>query len=256
MIRGPYSHEPARLEVCLLGMQGLGEPGVHQHADHLFRHAARGGLVGSSCGTRKWSSGSRCRPVFDFQLAGIGPAQDAGSSRISADREPLKFTGCGAIESPIAEPIQGAYRSPCRARCRADTDDVDRHALPDHLLERRQRYRRRAPHSRKWNASSRSIPGWKTTASFPTSSCPPTPTWKWTTSSPTSGRAAQFADVMLCEKAVEPDRGVQERLRDRLEIAKKLGLEEAGLRGPHHRGHSKEGLRIHGPGEIHDLGRV
>jgi molybdopterin guanine dinucleotide-containing S/N-oxide reductase-like protein len=30
-IRGAYSHEPARLEVCLLGMQGLGKPGVHQY---------------------------------------------------------------------------------------------------------------------------------------------------------------------------------------------------------------------------------
>ncbi len=30
MIRGPYSHEPARLESILLGMQGLGGPGVHQ----------------------------------------------------------------------------------------------------------------------------------------------------------------------------------------------------------------------------------
>jgi molybdopterin guanine dinucleotide-containing S/N-oxide reductase-like protein len=30
MVRGPYSHEPARLEVVLLGMQGLGGPGVHQ----------------------------------------------------------------------------------------------------------------------------------------------------------------------------------------------------------------------------------
>jgi len=29
-IRGPYSHEPARLEVVLLAMQGLGKPGVHQ----------------------------------------------------------------------------------------------------------------------------------------------------------------------------------------------------------------------------------
>ncbi len=29
-IRGPYSHEPARLEVVLLGMHGLGKPGVHQ----------------------------------------------------------------------------------------------------------------------------------------------------------------------------------------------------------------------------------
>ena len=29
-IRGPYSSEPARLEAMLLGMQGLGKPGVHQ----------------------------------------------------------------------------------------------------------------------------------------------------------------------------------------------------------------------------------
>ncbi len=29
-IRGPYSTEPARLEVILLGMQGLGKPGCHQ----------------------------------------------------------------------------------------------------------------------------------------------------------------------------------------------------------------------------------
>ncbi|GAB6146082.1 molybdopterin-dependent oxidoreductase [Desulfocicer niacini] len=30
-IRGAFSHEPARLECILLGMQGLGGPGVHQH---------------------------------------------------------------------------------------------------------------------------------------------------------------------------------------------------------------------------------
>jgi molybdopterin guanine dinucleotide-containing S/N-oxide reductase-like protein len=30
MIRGPYAHEPARMEAILLGMQGLGKPGVHQ----------------------------------------------------------------------------------------------------------------------------------------------------------------------------------------------------------------------------------
>jgi len=31
-VRGPYSSEPARLEVILLGMQGLGKPGVHQQS--------------------------------------------------------------------------------------------------------------------------------------------------------------------------------------------------------------------------------
>ncbi|MFZ7126420.1 MAG: molybdopterin-dependent oxidoreductase, partial [Desulfobacterales bacterium] len=30
-IRGPFAHEAARLECILLGMQGLGGPGVHQH---------------------------------------------------------------------------------------------------------------------------------------------------------------------------------------------------------------------------------
>jgi trimethylamine-N-oxide reductase (cytochrome c) len=41
-IRGPYATEPARLEAILLGMRGLGKPGVHQakmlewhiHTDH------------------------------------------------------------------------------------------------------------------------------------------------------------------------------------------------------------------------------
>lgn len=32
MIRGPYSSEPARLEVVMLTMQGLGKPGVHQQS--------------------------------------------------------------------------------------------------------------------------------------------------------------------------------------------------------------------------------
>ena len=31
LIRGPWAHEPARLECIMLGMQGLGGPGVHQH---------------------------------------------------------------------------------------------------------------------------------------------------------------------------------------------------------------------------------
>ncbi len=30
MVRSPFSHEPARLEVCLLGMQAVGKPGCHQ----------------------------------------------------------------------------------------------------------------------------------------------------------------------------------------------------------------------------------
>jgi anaerobic selenocysteine-containing dehydrogenase len=40
-IRGPYSHEPARLESILLGMQGLGKPGVHQIASSWFARVPR-----------------------------------------------------------------------------------------------------------------------------------------------------------------------------------------------------------------------
>ena len=41
-IRGSYSHEPARLEVCLLGMQGLGKPGAHQF--HMIEGTFLAGL--------------------------------------------------------------------------------------------------------------------------------------------------------------------------------------------------------------------
>ncbi len=39
MIRGPFSHEPGRLECVLLGMQGLGGPGRSSVPDNLLRYA-------------------------------------------------------------------------------------------------------------------------------------------------------------------------------------------------------------------------
>jgi trimethylamine-N-oxide reductase (cytochrome c) len=42
-IRGPYSHEPARLEIVLLGMQGLGKPGIHQYS-RICGHVTGGQL--------------------------------------------------------------------------------------------------------------------------------------------------------------------------------------------------------------------
>ncbi len=46
-IRGPYSHEPARLEVFLLAMQGLGRPGVHQASMVTGGGAPRGVVIPS-----------------------------------------------------------------------------------------------------------------------------------------------------------------------------------------------------------------
>jgi anaerobic selenocysteine-containing dehydrogenase len=57
-IRGPYSTEPGRLEVILLGMQGLGKPGCHQLSMHewgLF------GEPGAKPGT--WRVGNDTTPM-------------------------------------------------------------------------------------------------------------------------------------------------------------------------------------------------
>jgi len=43
-IRGPYSSEPARMEACLLGMQGWGGPGVNMYHEPLKRDYPRRGL--------------------------------------------------------------------------------------------------------------------------------------------------------------------------------------------------------------------
>ena len=72
-IRGPYSSEPARLEAMLLGMSGLGKPGVHQakmiewfiwrewlpaslsgHDQARPAHVLRAGASGRSHERRRW----------------------------------------------------------------------------------------------------------------------------------------------------------------------------------------------------------
>ena len=49
--RGPYSHEPARLECIELGMQGLGGPGVHQ-IHNGSKHAMQAPTLNSARGAR------------------------------------------------------------------------------------------------------------------------------------------------------------------------------------------------------------
>jgi molybdopterin guanine dinucleotide-containing S/N-oxide reductase-like protein len=53
-IRGSYSHEPARLEVLLLAMQGLGKPGVHMHAVLEGAFFASGALKRRCLPHRPW----------------------------------------------------------------------------------------------------------------------------------------------------------------------------------------------------------
>jgi molybdopterin guanine dinucleotide-containing S/N-oxide reductase-like protein len=68
-IRGPYSTEPARLEVILLGMQGLGKPGCHQFTTIEW------GLFGKYTPTR-WKFGDSIpvpRSIVYPDLASVSP---------------------------------------------------------------------------------------------------------------------------------------------------------------------------------------
>ncbi len=72
-----FSHEPARLECILLGMQGLGGPGVHQHQWTYFGLPRAEGLGGTffwnpEIEERLASAGLQ----LGGRLAGSGHSQD------------------------------------------------------------------------------------------------------------------------------------------------------------------------------------
>jgi molybdopterin guanine dinucleotide-containing S/N-oxide reductase-like protein len=102
-IRGPYSHEPGRLEIILLGMQGLGKPGVHQ-AQLTYSGMPRvegkgfnmffGGLRGRAqkawdATTGRGAVGKQLIPKTLIQEAILHP--------------PISFWGTTAIESPTED---------------------------------------------------------------------------------------------------------------------------------------------------------
>ena len=69
-IRGPYSTENARIEICLLAMQGLGKPGVHQ-----FKMIEWNGSLPS---TKKV-------PFTPWWVEDVRPAQGTEADRMAAD---------------------------------------------------------------------------------------------------------------------------------------------------------------------------
>ena len=115
IIRGPWSHEPARLEVCLLGMQGLGGPGVHQHQLTYFgmpRMEGTGGHVVLEPGNRRAARTHRARRRSPTGRNRRCPRRLVHTHLLT--EEPLKFTGIGAIEGNSRQPVQGDAHSRCR----------------------------------------------------------------------------------------------------------------------------------------------
>jgi len=109
MIRGPYSHEPARLEVCLLGMQGLGKPGVHQTQTNLRsmpRSAPRlrtrfAQLTSSS--TEDSAIERVMRPIFVTFRASAKQLIPKTLIQEGILNPPLTFVGSGAQDAPVED---------------------------------------------------------------------------------------------------------------------------------------------------------
>ncbi len=97
-VRGPFSHEPGRLEVCLLGMQGLGGPGRHHHQITYFGLPRSNGLSGTffwnpDLADRLRTPSLTTINAWQKQLIPKTYIHDA----IEAS-EPMTFYGSGAIE--------------------------------------------------------------------------------------------------------------------------------------------------------------
>ena len=101
-VRGPFSHEPARLECILLGMQGLGGPGVHQ-SQITYTGMPRAEGLRSTRFFNPQLSERLTKPVrttiaaWGKQLIPKTFIQEAIFS------PPLTFMGNGGIESPTED---------------------------------------------------------------------------------------------------------------------------------------------------------
>jgi trimethylamine-N-oxide reductase (cytochrome c) len=101
-IRGPFSHEPGRLECVLLGMRGLGKPGVHQCQITYFGMPRAEGLKSIRFFNPALSERLKipCRTTIDAwgkQLIPKTLIQDA------ILKPPLTFIGSGGQESPTED---------------------------------------------------------------------------------------------------------------------------------------------------------
>jgi anaerobic selenocysteine-containing dehydrogenase len=110
-IRGPYSTEPARLEVIMLGMQGLGKPGVHQTQISLTPGMPRSNVpkyVRRAILGKKFleTLGLPLRLPFVPALTGsIFSKQHIPKTLIQEAilNPPISYCGSGAINAPVED---------------------------------------------------------------------------------------------------------------------------------------------------------
>jgi trimethylamine-N-oxide reductase (cytochrome c) len=220
--RGPWSHEPARLEVCLLGMQGLGGPGVHQH--HIrFGLPRMEGLTAAS-----YLSPEIMERLYLPILTTISNWQESALPKTLVHKhllseEPLHFTGIGAIRAPVSGqftkfqfPLPDGPRirmmwtdTPCRTTCwngGNETEEALRTPGVECIV---------AQH-----------PWLENDCLFADIILPVNTHLEAEEFSINTQPGGQHLDVMYCEKAVEPIGESKTDFEAMLEVAKKLGVDE------------------------------
>ncbi len=223
--RGPYSHEPARMEVCLLGMQGLGKPGVHQHQMTYWGMPRMEGLAGTSF----------FNPEIEERLAiptlsSIANWQESALPKTLVHthlltEEPLKFHGIGSIEGNVANqfmeyqfPIAGKDSArirmmwtdcPCRTTCWNGGNDTEK-ALRSEQVE----------------CIIAQHPWLENDCLFSDIILPANTHMEVDDIVTNVRQGGQFADVMLCDKAIEPIGESKSDYEIVYEIARKLGYDK------------------------------
>ncbi len=237
MARGPYAHEPARLEVVLLGMQGLGKPGVHQAQiayTGMPRNVMAGGkdhmgtfdsLVGTAAGERI------LKPHRGTPTA-WGKQQIPKTLIEKAIREgTVDFYGTGGHEEPTADqynkytyPIpadKGGTEihmmwtdTPCRQTCWNCGNDV--------ALESR---------NTKIECIVAQHPWLENDCLFADIILPANTTLEVDDISPCLRDGDSFQSVLYMKKAIEPVGESKSDFEIIVEVAKKLGMEQAVTEG-------------------------
>ena len=101
-VRGPFSHEPARLECILLGMQGLGGPGVHQ-SQITYTGMPRAEGIRSTRFFNPQLSERLTKPVRTTIAAWGKQLLPKTLIQEGIFSPPLTFWGNGGIESPTED---------------------------------------------------------------------------------------------------------------------------------------------------------
>ena len=256
MVRGPYSHEPGRLECILLGMQGLGGPGVHQWQFSYFGMPRAESLENFRYFNPSLSHGLRIPVQSSVDAWGTQNIPKTLIQEAILNSETIHFSGTGAqnaetedqfIDYQFPKPEEeGGSRihmiwtdTPCRITCwnhgnwtiEAHRDDSIECCIAQH-------------------------PWLENDCLYADIILPANTTMEVEDVLTNVRQGPPYQTCMLPGEGDRAGRRVQERLRDRPRDRREAGHDREGHQGQDGRGSAEGDLRVHAGAQVRDLGRV